>query len=134
MTTSLSAHLSQRHGRGLAHLWTLYSTFKNVNKCCELIIFAWNVEPKCGQTNRNWLSKDFKWAIFCCWQCKSKCGQTWTVTSSMPSAVYEIYISCNFAMLYECWNNYQIFSSERKDGTHRNWTGPKQPKERELGH
>ena len=36
------------------------------------IIFAWNVEPKCGQTNRNWPSKDFKWAIFCCWQCKSK--------------------------------------------------------------
>ena len=105
MTTSLSAHLSQRHGRGLAHLWTLYSTFKNVNKCCELnsrdnlCLKRWT---KMRTTNRNWPSKDFKWAIFCCWQCKSK----WEMRTNIYGALLMKYI---FHAILQCCTMRSVF-------------------------
>ena len=52
---------------------------------------------KCGQTNRNWLSRDFKWAFSIVENAKinGKCGQTWTPTSSVRSAFGQIIITTN---------------------------------------
>ena len=39
-----------------------------------LPIYSWKGE----QRNRNWLSRDFKWSIFCCWSWQ---GYDWTMQS-----------------------------------------------------
>ena len=82
-------------------------TMETINSVAHSYILF--IGPKCGQTNRNWLLRDFKWAFSIVGNAKlnGKCGQTnWNWQSR--DFKWAIFYCCNAKLNGKCgqtnWN------------------------------